>query len=186
MICSPGCPVGPVPLTRDQRGSRASTWHFSFDLCMSDVYLGGPLLLNPYDRTLNAAKRISYAVHSPMPGDSQANVTGFIAGKQLRGSTVENRLTHTAILRLHLTPVEGERTTHPKIIELLIFPPLTFRRAPKRHNRNPSRLVTTFAWTSVSPATPPEIKAGAHVGPCRSLFPTLYWVSLLLARRKTE
>jgi hypothetical protein len=37
----------------------------------------------------------------------------------------------------------------------------------------------------VSPATPPEIKAGAHVWPRRPLFPTLYWVSLHLARRKT-
>ena len=89
---------------------------------MLDVNLGGPLLLDPNNATLKAAKIISYAVHSPVPGGSQANVTGFIAGKQLRGSTVENWLNHTAILRRHLTRVEGERTAHPKIIEFLKIP----------------------------------------------------------------
>jgi hypothetical protein len=115
------------PLSWEEQRAKGATWYFSFDLDISDVQNLGRTILDPFAGTLNAAAIISYALSRPMPGSSLTKVTviGFIAARpteELRGSTVQNWLSHDATRNLRLERITGDRRRHSAIKQFLSLP----------------------------------------------------------------
>jgi hypothetical protein len=97
---------------------RGNAWHFSFHLSL-EQHPNIPYIMHNALHPFPAAKIISYATED---GDAVINVTGFVAGDQMRGSCVRRYLCRSEICNLQLTRIVGERSKHPLIQAFLSLP----------------------------------------------------------------
>jgi hypothetical protein len=75
--------------------------------------------MNNTRQSLAPAKILSYATKEI---DSEIEVTGLVAGDQMRGSAVQKYLSHREIRNLELTRIVGERRNDPFVQKFLSLP----------------------------------------------------------------
>ena len=134
---------------------RGNAWHFSFHLSVAQ-HPNIPNIMHNAHRQLPAANIISYATED---GDAVINVTGLVAGKQMRGSCLRRCLRHSEICNLQLTRIVGDRREHP-LIQAFLSLPAAEDSACANGGQSPPAAPGHKLRVDLRQASPPSASAG--------------------------